>query len=451
MVVFTASPTTMAMRPPPRSAPFTDWEDVVATHIRDFNGQAAAAKLPESAKELWSEQELQLFFASGGAIMPLSDPKQRAAAAQMTAKADLRSQAQKDEDMLIEQAREAAQKAPWWAQVSDLDKEKAAVYRDAAVTRGIPARPHGLFPVDDPLIQEYTKQRKTLLPFEKHILYWDQADGSPAKDGAARCALHADEGFTHGDSACVGRGLDFRYYWDSVSLKVVAAVRYSRAAVGGWSCAEDEISPPWGSTLVHGGCIESVMDELTAEVMKINISPEMVTSEFSVKLKRPSVPGVSYRAEAAITSVAPPKVTIDGTIKTMSGEVVCEARAICVMLDKMPKPAGQTQSFHQDPASIDATGVLSVEEAMSTSMSQQLLRGRACAPNRSGDGGGGGPSEHHGGASLDEAIAELQKLQRKVVGMLQDEYFCDDVEPPPEAFGWGAERLKQYFENGGED
>ena len=63
-----------------------------------------------------------------------------------------------------------------------------------------------------------------------------------------------------------------------------------------------------------------------------------------------------------------------------------------------------------------------------------------------GDAGGGGS----GGGSVDETIAQLQSLQKKLVGMMQAEYFCDDLEPPAAAFGWQAERLRDYFENGGE-
>ena len=75
-------------------------------------------------------------------------------------------------------------------------------------------------------------------------------------------ALHADEGFAFGDSACLGRGVDFRYFFDSSTLKVVAALRYSMKSVGGWSAQDDETSPAWGSTLVHGGMIETIMDEV---------------------------------------------------------------------------------------------------------------------------------------------------------------------------------------------
>ena len=47
-------------------------------------------------------------------------------------------------------------------------------------------------------------------------------------------------------------------------------------------------------------------------------------------------------------------------------------------------------------------------------------------------------------------MAELKRLQALLVSQLQGEYFCDDVEPPPLAFGWSEEKLREYFENGGD-
>ena len=52
--------------------------------------------------------------------------------------------------------------------------------------------------------------------------------------------------------------------------------------------------------------------------------------------------------------------------------------------------------------------------------------------------------------SLDSLLATLAATQQQIVKALQDEYFCDDVEPPPEAFGWDLERLQAFMEAGGE-
>jgi isoamyl acetate esterase len=52
--------------------------------------------------------------------------------------------------------------------------------------------------------------------------------------------------------------------------------------------------------------------------------------------------------------------------------------------------------------------------------------------------------------SVQQLAAELTSLQQKLVKALQDEYFCDDVSPPPEAFGWSETALRDFMESGGE-
>jgi hypothetical protein len=53
-------------------------------------------------------------------------------------------------------------------------------------------------------------------------------------------------------------------------------------------------------------------------------------------------------------------------------------------------------------------------------------------------------------ASLGEQLALLAATQRAVVATLAAEYYCDDLEPPPAAFGWGEQQLREYFESGGD-
>ena len=59
--------------------------------------------------------------------------------------------------------------------------------------------------------------------------------------------------------------------------------------------------------------------------------------------------------------------------------------------------------------------------------------------------GGGAPA-----GEIGETMAELKRLQKLLVAQLQAEFFCDDLEPPPAAFGWDEGKLRDYFENGGE-
>ena len=82
----------MALRAPPRSSPFTDYDDMVDELSKQFNvfgPDGEPMKPPKHAAEQWTAPEIQMWFASGGAIEPPDDPKLRAAAA--ACKADIRS------------------------------------------------------------------------------------------------------------------------------------------------------------------------------------------------------------------------------------------------------------------------------------------------------------------------------------------------------------------------
>ena len=52
---------------------------------------------------------------------------------------------------------------------------------------------------------------------------------------------------------------------------------------------------------------------------------------------------------------------------------------------------------------------------------------------------------------VESLTAQMSALQAKLVAALQSETYCDDVVPPPEAFGWSADRLRAYFESGGSE
>ena len=94
------------------------------------------------------------------------------------------------------------------------------------------------------------------------------------------------------------------------------------------------------------------------------------------------------------------------------------------------------------------------EEAERFSLARTYRRGGGGSGDGGcGDGGGGGGGGGSGGNALPataaETVVELQRLQKHLVTQLQNEYFCDDVEPPAEAFGWTEEKLKDFFESGG--
>jgi lysophospholipase L1-like esterase len=47
-------------------------------------------------------------------------------------------------------------------------------------------------------------------------------------------------------------------------------------------------------------------------------------------------------------------------------------------------------------------------------------------------------------------VHKLEETQRLLVKILQEEYFCDDIEPPARAFGWSESDIRSFMESGGE-
>eukprot|EP00965_Chrysotila_dentata_P193363 6175720-Pleurochrysis_carterae.AAC.2 len=70
----------MPLSPPPRQPPFDDWKELVEELVTQLNGEDLRTKLPVEAASEWDENELRMFFMSGGTIAPSVDPKLRAQA-----------------------------------------------------------------------------------------------------------------------------------------------------------------------------------------------------------------------------------------------------------------------------------------------------------------------------------------------------------------------------------
>ena len=189
--------------------------------------------------------------------------------------------------------------------------------------------------------------------------------------------------------------------------------------------------------------------------MKVNISPEMVTSEMTVKFKKPSLPNKTYKAVAEITDVSAVKVMIKGDILTTNDkgeytEVVVTATCTCVMLDKLQ---GKTTSKSEDR---DDGNVISAEQCLADSLKLQALRAEGGQPPPSlppppptAASASTPPLAPWLPTNTADTLKALKQLQEHLVSQLQTEYFCDDVEPPEEAFGWSAKKLTEYFANGG--
>jgi hypothetical protein len=190
----------------------------------------------------------------------------------------------------------------------------SAAYRAAAVAAGIPFRPNGLFgPADADALREMAA-RPGAAAFQKHL--WDL--------DAQRWAIATDTWAT-GDQASAQRGIDLRYF--HIGRELHGLLRYSAKATIG---AELLMS-------AHGGAVESVLDEATAELMKIQHSPNTVTRKFTASILKP-VPAFerlavccTYIKEMAGGVV----VVIEGVIKDSKGALLARATAEMVDLSKM--------------------------------------------------------------------------------------------------------------------
>ena len=108
-----------------------------------------------------------------------------------------------------------------------------------------------------------------------------------------------------------------------------------------------------------------------------------------------------------------------------------------------------TKAIMFNDAEADSNGVLPLATAQADSLKlSSSAGGRASAPldvtDARGSGGGGS-----GSGGVAEALASVKAAQARLVSLMQNEYFCDDLQPPDEAFGWGEQRLRDFFENGG--
>ena len=97
-----------------------------------------------------------------------------------------------------------------------------------------------------------------------------------------------------------------------------------------------------------------------------------------------------------------------------------------------------------DASDSNASGIADRATCVEASLKLQAAQAATGGSAQGGVGGARLPSD------TGTAVKELKRLQQHLVSLLQNEYFCDDVEPPAEAFGWSEAALREYFENGGQ-
>lgn len=152
-------------------------------------------------------------------------------------------------------------------------------YRERVFAHGIPYRPHGLFSENDELLVQLARD-PGLAAFEKHL------------PGAESSYQYLPEGGWMTGDAAASRGIDLRMFYRSSSDSASPGTLEGAVRLGDGASIGRGFSMP-----AHGGAVESVLDEATAELGKLVFQPLLMTVEANFRLKSAVPLHTSLRVE----------------------------------------------------------------------------------------------------------------------------------------------------------
>jgi hypothetical protein len=246
---------------------------------------------PDDELPAWSESEVRAYFSSGGSARP--EPRD------LSVPGGAR-------DVAFGSERTKPENAP---RVSDATRDAtltSARYRAAAFAHGVPFRANGLFPLGDRLLTELAAD-PNLRAFQKNVLSYHDTPESP--DADAVVSYRVAESWAHGDGAARA-GLDLRCFYRETSDQnktgpsLTAAFRLGDGAAIG----------KFAFTNAHGGSIETVLDETTAELVKCFRAPNCATTELRAKILKPVALHKTYRVDCWIASATQFRLRTEGKI-----------------------------------------------------------------------------------------------------------------------------------------
>ena len=177
--------------------------------------------------------------------------------------------------------------------VKDVSGYQAQVVRD-----GIPDRSNGLFPPDDEFLKLLATTRK---PFTKGL-------PKVTADGTYAFGVVAN-GWASGELA-IEHGMDLRLFLapglDEKSID--AAVRFSDGACIGRGVRS--------AATVHGGAVETCLDEATAECAKVKLFPMATTAKIEFRITKALLPHVTYGVRCKVE-----KEHVAGISYDVTGEI----------------------------------------------------------------------------------------------------------------------------------
>mmetsp|Transcript_8762 Transcript_8762/g.17646 ORF Transcript_8762/g.17646 Transcript_8762/m.17646 type:complete len:317 (+) Transcript_8762:75-1025(+) len=173
-------------------------------------------------------------------------------------------------------------------------------YQQSAIAAGIPDLQEGLFPPGDALLKQLSTQYQ---PYTKALVAKTVGGGF----GWQR----VPNGWSCGGSAC-SHGIDLRFFvLPGKEPKLLGALRFSDGAL---------IGRGFAGTSVHGGAVETALDEATAECCKCKIFPVASTVKIEFKISRRVVPQTTYRVECEL-------------LKILSANLKCDVAGRIIELD----------------------------------------------------------------------------------------------------------------------
>ena len=141
-------------------------------------------------------------------------------------------------------------------------------YQAAALAAGDP-RAKSLYPDGDARLAKYEGDDGPQ-PYLKHL--YDPWTGDMRA---------MPFGWTSGPEAALERGIDLRYFYDEKKRELVGTVRFSEKAL---EAVFDGSKGVYAVDCVHPGALHAVMDETTAELMKLDDDVDMTTIKLANKI-----------------------------------------------------------------------------------------------------------------------------------------------------------------------
>jgi len=270
-----------------------------------------APPLPKES-DLWTDDEIGLFFRSGGLLKPLISPwaQGKKAGSPLPAKKPLADLMQVPEvvDRFVNEVPRRL----------DTAYASPAEYATAVLAHGHHERHAAatIIPHEDPWLQQL-QSTSHLEPFESHRI---------AFCGEVEASSHSS--WVSSADPALARGVDFRLWKDSLSHQVHGIVRFGPDATLQSPIAEV-------ANLVVTAAVQMALGEAAEEAVKLQLATVVTQKEFSMSVISPLQTGVTYSLQASVTGAEGITIHTSASMSTTSGEELQKVAIAAVDFSKL--------------------------------------------------------------------------------------------------------------------